>query len=252
MQDSKKNSNIFTNYDNLLNILFSRQSINIKEFEEIVQEKFDIGFEIAISLGIPLILQDDRICLALKENIFENTFCIIDIETSGFSPLKNDIIEIGAIKYKNGIILDRFESYAFAKDIPDKITEITGISDSMLVNAPNIKSVLEEFKIFLQHNIFMAHNVNFDFNFINAKLEQCELPPMKNIKLCTLNLARKTIVANKYGLGFLNEFLGINYPIRHRAYADCLIALKVFEHSLLNLPLGINNIKDLLIFTKSI
>lgn len=252
MQDSKQNSNIFTNYDNLLSLLFNNQSISIEEFEKIVQEKFDIGYEIAISLGIPIILQDHRIYLGLKENIFENTFCIIDIETSGFSPLKNDIIEIGAIKYKNGIVLDRFESYVFAKEIPDKITEITGISDDMLINAPNIKPVLEEFKLFLQDSIFMAHNVNFDFNFINAKLMQCELPPMKNIKLCTLNLARKTIVADKYGLGFLNEFLDINYPIRHRAYADCLIALKVFENSLLNLPMGINSIKDLLLFTKSI
>lgn len=245
-------SDNFTTYNTLLNILFNKNSIGVDEFSQITQEDFDIGYEIALALGIPLEIRDSRIILDLKRDIFQNTFCIVDIETTGFSPIKNHIIEIGAIKYQNGKILDRFECYVFAKNIPSKITEITGISDDMLLNAKKPKIVLEEFKLFLQNSIFVAHNVDFDFNFINGKLLQHKIPPMKNIKLCTLNLARKTINANKYGLEYLNQFLNINHPIRHRAYADCIIALKVFEHSLLNLPSEIENIKDLLIFTKAI
>ena len=74
---------------------------------------------------------------------------------------------------------------------------------------------------------------------------------MKNQMICTLALARKTLQAQKYGLGFLNEFLGIKYPIRHRAYADCYIALKVFEESILHLPNTIKSTNDLIKFTKN-
>lgn len=238
-------------YDNLIDILQNKDSIDFIELEEILGEDIEINLEIAKSLGIPLKIQDNNISIKTNDNIFEDIFCIVDIETTGFSPQTNNIIEIGAIKYKNGKILDSFESYVFAKEIPDKITEITGIDVSMVKNAPKIEKVLMEFKIFLQDSIFLAHNAMFDFNFINEQLKIAKIPMMKNQMICTLALARKTLQAQKYGLGFLNEFLGIKYPIRHRAYADCYIALKVFEESILHLPNTIKSTNDLIKFTKN-
>ena len=108
-------------YDNLIDILQNKDSIDFIELEEILGEDIEINLEIAKSLGIPLKIQDNNISIKTNDNIFENIFCIVDIETTGFSPQTNNIIEIGAIKYKNGKILDSFESYVFAKEIPDKI-----------------------------------------------------------------------------------------------------------------------------------
>lgn len=238
-------------YDNLVDILQNKDSINFDELKEILGDDYEINLEIAKSLGIPLKIEDNNISIKTSDSIFNNTFCIVDIETTGFSPQTNNIIEIGAIKYRNGKILDKFESYVFAKEIPEKITEITGIDSSMVANAPMIDKVLREFKIFLEDSIFLAHNAIFDFNFINAQLAQTKIPIMKNQVICTLALARKTIKAQKYGLEFLNGFLNINYPIRHRAYADCYIALRVFEEGLLNLPYDIKSVYDLIKFIKS-
>lgn len=240
------------NYDNLIEVLVKEHSIDISTFLEILDNynDFETNFELCKAFGIPLLIEDSNIRLKSKNSIFDCEFCIVDIETTGFSPKDNEIIEIGAIKYHNGNIVDKFESYIFCSEIPPKITEITGIESKDTINAPKLNIVLERFKIFLNDCIFIAHNAIFDFNFINGKLEQVKLPVMKNRVLCSLQLARKTILAQKYGLEYLNEFLGINYPLRHRAYADCIIALKVFEMSILNLPFGVCNAEDLISFSK--
>lgn len=239
--------NIMQKYDALIEIFNKQDSIAIADFTELMGD-FDSEIEIIKSLGIAIDIKDDSIIPKINGDIFEATFCIVDIETTGFSPKDNEIIEIGAIKYRNGEILERFERQIFTPFIPHIITELTGITEEMLENAPPISQVLQDFKAFLQDCIFMAHNLRFDFNFINSKLEMCGIPIMKNTSLCTLELAKKTIIAEKYGLGYLNEFLEINSTQRHRAIADCIIALKVFETSLLNLPSDIATIRDLLAF----
>lgn len=234
-------------YDDLCAIFMERNSLTSAEFAEICD---DYEFEIAKSLGIPLFERNGAIHTKICADIFKSDFCMVDIETTGFSTSNDEIIEIGAIKYRNGEILERFSSYIFAPQIPPKITEITGITSDDLADAPPLSAVLRDFKIFLNDSVFMAHNLRFDFNFINEKLTLCGIPVMKNARICTLELARKTICAEKYGLGYLNEFLGINSTIRHRALADCEIALKVFETSLLNLPCEVRSVRDLMKFCK--
>lgn len=248
-QKSQDLQDILQKYDVLLDIFNEQQSLEIAEFADLMGG-FEVEFEIAKSLGIPLVEQNGKIFCNIKNDIVDSTFCIVDIETTGFSANNDEIIEIGAIKYRNGKILERFESYVFSHFIPPKITEITGITSDVLADAPNLNAVLRDFKVFLETNVFMAHNLKFDFNFINKKLTLCGIPPMKNPQICTLELARKTICAEKYGLGYLNEFLGINSATRHRALADCKIAIKVFEMSLLNLPTEVRSVHDLMIFSK--
>ena len=241
--DSSDSPNELQKYDDLCAIFMECDCVEASAID-------DYEFEIAKSLGIPLFTQDGAIHTKISADIFEADFCMVDIETTGFSPRSDEIIEIGAIKYSNGEILERFNSYIFAPQIPPKITEITGIESCDLADAPPLRAVLRDFKIFLNDSIFMAHNLRFDFNFINEKLALCALPPMKNARICTLELTRKTICAEKYGLGYLNEFLGIDSAIRHRALADCEIALKVFETSLLNLPCEVRSVRDLMKFCK--
>lgn len=236
-------------WDNLIGVLKQRDFVNPLEFSEILGsfEKLNTNLEIAKSLGIPLFIDGTKISLQTKkDNLKSAIFCLVDIETTGFAPQKSRLIEIAAIKYQNGEVLERFESYVFAPKIPPLITHITGIDAAMLRGAPTTHQVLEKFKIFLSDCVFMAHNLDFDYNYINGKLAQCSLAPMKNRALCTLTLARKTIAAPRHGLDFLNEFLGLNHAVRHRAYADCLIALEVFKQSLANLEGEIHHIEDLI------
>ncbi len=240
---ANESQDILQKYDDLCAIFMECDCVDATAID-------DYEFEIAKSLGIPLFTQDGTIYTKISTDIFEADFCMVDIETTGFSPHSDEIIEIGAIKYRNGKILERFNSYIFASQIPPKITEITGIESDDLADAPPLNAVLRDFKIFLNDSIFMAHNLRFDFNFINEKLALCNIPPMKNARICTLELAHKTICAEKYGLGYLNEFLGIGSAIRHRALADCEIALKVFETSLLNLPYEVRSVRDLMKFCK--
>ena len=248
-QDSCDSPNEWQKYDDLTALFMERDSLGIAEFTDLMGD-FEVEFEIAKSLGIPLYTQNNAIFCDISKDIFDSTFCIVDIETTGFSPLSDEIIEIGAIKYRNGEILERFESYIFAPFVPPKITEITNITSDMIANAPSLNAVLRDFKVFLEECVFMAHNIRFDFNFINEKLFLCGIPLMKNARICTLELARKTICAEKYGLGSLNEFLEINSAVRHRALADCEIAIKVFETSLLNLPPQVRSVRDLINFSK--
>ena len=89
--------------------------------------------------------------------ISEEIFCIVDIETNGGHVNKgHQIIELGAVKYKNGEIIDKYESLVYAKDIPKYIQEVTNITPSMLENAPVISTVLEEFKLFLEDDVFVV------------------------------------------------------------------------------------------------
>lgn len=179
------------------------------------------------------------------------SFCIVDIETNGHNPLIHRPIEIGAIKFSNGEITDTFESLIFCEEIPEYITKITGIDASMLTNAPKIPKVLESFKLFLGDSIFVAHNVEFDYNFLSHSLYHCGFGYLYNTKLCTIQLAKKTLQSPRYSLGFLNEFLGIHHQNLHRALQDSKTALEVFKICLQNLPKNLYTSKDLLEFIKS-
>ncbi|MDO7252499.1 3'-5' exonuclease [Helicobacter cappadocius] len=203
------------------------------------------------SRGFPISEQDESIFLdTIKTKLQNQVFCFVDIETTGSKPEEYSIIEIGALKYQNGNIIDKFESFVHVEDIPEKITELTGISTQTVQNSPCLSSVLRDFRIFLNDCVFVAHNVNFDYGFISYQMEKIGLGAMLNVKLCTIDLAHKTILSPRYSLPFLNEFLGINTPISHRAYADALTSLRVFETSLLCIPKWINNTQDLLDFSK--
>ncbi len=175
---------------------------------------------------------------------------VVDIETNGSKPSMHQILEIGAIKFKGNEILGSFESLVYALEIPEYITQLTGIEVSHLKNAPTEEEVLLKFKRFLGDAVFVAHDVNFDYNFISSKLQQLGYGELSNRKLCSIDLAKKTIPSQRYGLEFLNKSLGINTPTSHRAYADALTAYKVVQLALKKLPSKVKNAEDLISFSK--
>lgn len=214
----------------------------------------ELELELLISNGLPLDFDGEYIYLkTTKTPIKEQVFCVVDIETNGASVKKGyQIIELGAVKYKNKEIIDKFESLVYAKDIPEYIQEVTSITPSMLVNAPVIDEVLKEFKIFLGDDVFVAHDIKFDYNFISDSFEKYDLGALKNRKLCTIDLAQRTILAQRYGLSYLKEQLNINIENHHRAYYDALSTAKILEICLENITnQRIKSVENLISFSKN-
>jgi len=204
------------------------------------------------SLGYPIEIDNDEVLLKSAKNSFrDEVFCIVDIETNGNSAKNSQIIEIGAIKLQNFRIIDRFESFVYANTIPQTISEITSIVLDDLKDAPSLESVMREFKSFLKDAIFVAHNVSFDYKFISETLEKLDLGVLLNRKLCSIDLARRTIESSRYGLKHLMELMQIDGSNHHRAYADALATTEIFQTSLKKVPQSIVTTEDLIEFSKS-
>ena len=178
-------------------------------------------------------------------------FCIVDIETNGSKVDKHQIIEIAAIKIKNGEIVDKFESLVYTKEINIFITEITGIKAQDTKGAPNLKKVLYDFKEFLGDAIFVAHDVKFDYRFISQSLVKIGLAPLLNRSLCSLSLAERTLESFRYGLSYLSEYFDLNpHATHHRAMSDVVTTLALFNLSMKNLNENIKTVEDLIKFSK--
>jgi DNA polymerase-3 subunit epsilon len=241
-------------FDNLIKKL-EKQELNKDEFNECLtrlNKNFDVEVDIETLnfLGLPIKEDENRVFLRTKKNHFKDeVYCIVDIETNGNSPIKNQIIEIGAVKIKNGEIIDRFESYIYADYVPNAITKLTHITAEDLKDAPSLKQVLHDFKLFLGDAVFVAHNVQFDYNFISNSLKLVGQEELLNRKFCTVDLSRKTIEAPRHGLAFLREFLNIDIGEHHRAYADAVSAGKVLLECFKNIPENIKTTEDLIKFS---
>ncbi len=241
-------------FDSLINRL-ERGSMPVDEFCKCASRvkksyELDIDLELLNFYGLPVCEDSDRVFLSTQRNSFKDeVYCVVDIETNGNSPIKNQIIEIGAIKYKNGEIIDKFESYVYADFIPESIVRLTNIEQSDLKDAPSLKKVLHDFKLFLGNAVFVAHNVKFDFNFISQSLRTVGVDELLNRRLCTVDLSRKTIKAERHGLGFLREHLAIDTGDHHRAYSDALSAAKVLDACFENIPEHIKSTEELISFS---
>jgi len=245
------------NYIDKLNNKLLKAPLSIIQFNDILktQDTFynsiDLEVELLISNGYPIYFRDDFVYLKTKENLIKDqVFCVVDIETSGGNPKSGQIIELAAIKFKNGLIIEEYQSLVYCKEIPQKVQEITGITPKMLEDAPNLKTVLEEFKIFVEDDVFVAHSVDFDYNFISNSLKKYHLGELLNRKLCTIDLAMRTIDSHKYGLKYLKENLNIEIENHHRAYEDALSTVEVLRASLMVLDENIKSTEDLIEFSK--
>ncbi|VEJ24320.1 3'-5' exonuclease [Helicobacter cholecystus] len=211
----------------------------------------DHSLEFLHTIGLDISLINQEVFLgSLKRSLKDQIFCFVDIESSGADPRISQILEIGAIKYCNGKVLDRFESYVRASNVPEIIQEITGITPEALCDAPQEKEVLQSFRKFLGDSIFVAHNVGFDYTFLDYCYCRFFGVGLYNQKLCTIELAKRSIVAPRYGLNFLNNFLEIHTPQVHRAYADAYTCMRIFEKSLKNVDACFFSAQSLLNFSQ--
>lgn len=217
-----------------------------------VDENVDFSLELWRAQGLNIIKHKGYFYFDTKFiSVDEAEFCIVDIETNGSKLDKHQIIEIAAIKVKNGKIIDRFESLVQCDRINEHISLITGITVVDTFNAPSLKDVLYSFKEFLGNAIFVAHDVKFDYMFISGSLTKVGLEPLLNRSLCSLALAERSIVSYRYALSYLNDFLHLNAnATHHRAMSDVLTTYALFKLSLEQSQENVNNVEDLIKFSK--
>jgi DNA polymerase III epsilon subunit family exonuclease len=181
-------------------------------------------------------------------------FTIVDLETTGLSPSYHKIIEIAALRYKDGKITRRFKSLVDPESrIPRFITRLTGIDEGMVEGKPTIDKVLPRLKRFLGEHAFVAHNAGFDFRFLdNAYIENLGIN-MQNAKICTCRLARRLLpeLPSKR-LANICEHFDIKNNAVHRAMGDALATSKIF-HNFLEMmkEKQIHEVDDILKFQSS-
>lgn len=169
-------------------------------------------------------------------------YAVVDIETTGSSPKNGDrIIQIGIARIEDGKIVSTYSSFINPeKKIPPFIQELTGISDHHVQDAPVFAEIVEDIYRELEGTVFVAHNVNFDFPFIQGELKRLNLPLLKNKKADTVEFSRLMFpTALSYKLSEITMELGIELSHAHRADADAYATAELFlacTHKLRSLP----------------
>ena len=168
-----------------------------------------------------------------KKQSIDTTYCVLDLETTGFSAVTEKITEVGIMKVKNGEVIDEFSCFVNPeKHIPERVTEVTNITDEMVKDAETIDKVFPKILEFLgddKETVVVAHNANFDVGFLkqNAKVLGLDF---NYTYLDTLSLAKDLFPDyKKYKLGKIAENLGIKVEVAHRALDDVDTTVKVFN-----------------------
>lgn len=160
-----------------------------------------------------------------------DNYVLVDIETTGLSPIQNEIIEIGAIKVKENKIVDTFNTLLKIDGyVSPFITSLTGITNEMLEEGVEQEKALKDFVEFAGNEILMGHNVNFDINFIYEKCEKYLDYHLSNDFLDTMRIA-KNILPNvrNYKLGTLADYFDVDYTNAHRGLTDVEITYEVYN-----------------------
>lgn len=164
-----------------------------------------------------------------KNQTLDDSFVVFDIETTGFSPENNRIIEIGAVKIENGAIVDRFSEFVNpAVPIPYRITKLTSITDEMVRDADPIESILPRFLTFAEGSILVAHNASFDTSFIRANCERMGII-YDFTSVDTLGIARAVFPKlSNHKLDTLCKELKVDPGFHHRAVDDAEATATIF------------------------
>ena len=191
----------------------------------------DKGDTFKIIYGVEGYLVDDlkQLVENPKGQSFSDSYVVFDIETTGFSPEKNRIIEIGAVKVEDGKITDKFSTFINPDvPIPFDIEQLTGINDSMVLDAPRIDIVLPQFLEFCRGCAMVAHNAAFDIGFITYNAHSLGLEFSPTV-LDTVALARLLLPnLNRFKLDTVAKAVGVSLENHHRAVDDAGATAEIF------------------------
>ena len=232
---------------------FGHSAIAVTDFG--VVHSFPFAFKEAnenfkIIYGVEAYVVDDEAQMITNPKdlgIEEETYVVFDIETTGFDPFNDKIIEIGAVKMKGKEIIDEFSEFVNPKiPIPEEIVKLTSITDEMVKDAPDIKTILPRFLEFCGDSTVVAHNAKFDVGFIKQKSSDQNLEFSPSV-VDTLPLARALLVnEKKFGLANLTKYFGIILESHHRAIDDARATAEIFQKFFnMIITKGILTLKDI-------
>lgn len=198
----------------------------VQSFPEAKHAADELGIKVLYGVEAYLVPDDNAVDLS---NGMDDEYIVLDIETTGLSFRTEKITEIGAVKVKNGEIVDTFESFVNPEiPIPEKIVKITHITDEMVKNAETIDQVMPKFLEFIGNLRLVAHNADFDVGFLKYNAENLGLK-MDNNYIDSLALSRQVYPEfKKHKLGILADKFGIKVENAHRALDDVKTLVKVF------------------------
>ena len=165
---------------------------------------------------------------SLIDNI--DNYTVIDIETTGLDPKVNKIIELAALKVRNNQVVDKFNSLINPQvEINSFITELTGISQDMVKDAPILDEIIQEYLDFIGEDIIVGHNVNFDINFIYDNSITLLKKAVENNYIDTLRISRLNTNVENHKLQTMAKYYNIDYTNAHRALKDCYITKELYS-----------------------
>ena len=188
--------------------------------------------DMKIIYGVEAYLAPDKNAIVTngKGQDIDTTYCVLDLETTGFSATTEKITEVGIMKVKDGEVIDEFSTFVNPeKHIPQRVSEVTNITDDMVADAETIDKVFPKILDFIEGSVLVAHNAPFDIGFLkqNAKALGYEFD---YTYIDTLSLAKDLFPDyKKYKLGKIAENLGIKVEVAHRALDDVDTTVKVFR-----------------------
>ena len=194
-----------------------------------------MNFAINVEMGRFSIAEREKIERTLKGKStidLLSDYIIFDIETTGLDSSYDEVIEIGAIKVKNNKIVSKFNSLVKPKnEIDEYITELTGITNEMVKDAPTIEEILPDFMNYMGNDILIGHNVNFDINFIYDNLYRNKFDVLTNDFIDTMRISRKLLPElPHHRLIDLAKYFKIDSTNNHRSLKDCEITMNVYEN----------------------
>ena len=194
-------------------------------------EKLDKDDPFKILYGVEGYVVDDltEIAVGAGEESLDDTYVVFDLETTGFSAIKDKIIEIGAVKVVNGEIVDSFSTFVNPRrPIPFEITQLTSITDEMVMEYPDIETILPQFLEFIKDAVLVAHNAGFDVGFIEQNCRYQDIEP-HFVYVDTVALARVLLpTLSKYKLNVVAKALDISLENHHRAVDDAGATAEIF------------------------
>ena len=187
--------------------------------------------KIKVIYGVEGYLVDDdaKIAYNVEEKTIDSEFVVFDIETTGLKFTENGVTEIGAVKVRNGEIVDKWSTFVNPQQpIPEEIQTLTGISDAMVANAETIDKVLPKFMEFCRGCVLVAHNASFDMGFLTQKAKENNIE-FKFPYMDTLILARCMYPSlGNHKLDTVAKHLNVILENHHRAVDDAYATAEVF------------------------
>ena len=202
---------------------------NVQGFQEAMKAAKKLGMKVIYGLEAYYVNDEAKAIYGDSGVTFDDEFVVFDIETTGLSPLGCKITEIGAVLVKKDEVLAIFNTFVNPEiPIPPEITQLTGISDDMVKDAPKTKEAIQSFLDFIGDRMLVAHNASFDISFIRKAAADFDLP-FSNAYLDTVSMSRYVNPdLKKHKLDTVAEYFGLGDFNHHRASDDAEMCAKIF------------------------